>query len=241
METMICSICYEKKPISVEFFRWRKDTNSFRKSCTSCDKRQNKPKRIDKNKCIQIGEKLCTKCNIVKPLERFNKAKDFYRSDCKDCCLIRQQNYSKTNRSKLSEYQKLKERERKLDPEYRLKITEKKRNYHNNKKQQDPFYRVKSDFRKLISSHLRRTVWTKKSKAHEILGCDWNTFKTHIEKQFIDGMTWYNHGINGWHYDHIIPIASAKTEEEFFKLNHFTNIQPLWAQDNLKKGAKMIV
>jgi hypothetical protein len=51
-------------------------------------------------------------------------------------------------------------------------------------------------------------------------------------------MTLENHGL--WHIDHIKPIALATTEEEVIKLNHYTNLQPLWAKDNLKKGAKYL-
>lgn len=51
-------------------------------------------------------------------------------------------------------------------------------------------------------------------------------------------MTWENRG--EWHIDHIIPLASASTEEELLALCHYTNLQPLWAFDNLSKGAKII-
>jgi hypothetical protein len=53
-------------------------------------------------------------------------------------------------------------------------------------------------------------------------------------------MNWENYGQFGWHVDHIIPLSSAKTEEEIYKLSHYTNLQPLWAQDNLKKGNKIL-
>lgn len=52
-------------------------------------------------------------------------------------------------------------------------------------------------------------------------------------------MTWENR--NEWHIDHITPLSSAKTEEELYKLCHYTNLQPLWAEENLKKGNKIIV
>jgi hypothetical protein len=53
-------------------------------------------------------------------------------------------------------------------------------------------------------------------------------------------MTWDNYGVGGWEIDHIIPLASAKTEEEVYKLCHYTNLQPLWANENFKKGKKII-
>ena len=52
-------------------------------------------------------------------------------------------------------------------------------------------------------------------------------------------MSWETHSLYGWHIDHIIPLSSAKTEEEIYQLCHYTNLQPLWAEDNLKKGDKL--
>lgn len=54
-------------------------------------------------------------------------------------------------------------------------------------------------------------------------------------------MSWVNHSQYGWHIDHIIPLSSAKTEEEIYKLCHYTNLQPLWAEDNLKKGGELLI
>jgi hypothetical protein len=51
-------------------------------------------------------------------------------------------------------------------------------------------------------------------------------------------MNWDTYG--KWHLDHIIPLYEAKTEEEILKLNHYTNLQPLWAEDNLKKNRKYV-
>ena len=50
-------------------------------------------------------------------------------------------------------------------------------------------------------------------------------------------MNWSNYGL--WHIDHIIPLSSAKKQEDLYKLCHYTNTQPLWAEDNLKKGSKL--
>lgn len=63
----------------------------------------------------------------------------------------------------------------------------------------------------------------------EILGCTINDFKTHIENNFKDGMTWDNYSYYGWHIDHIIPLSSANSDEELMKLCHYSNLQPLWS------------
>jgi len=52
-------------------------------------------------------------------------------------------------------------------------------------------------------------------------------------------MSWENHSIHGWHIDHIIPLSSANNKEDLYKLCHYTNLQPLWAKDNLLKSNKI--
>jgi hypothetical protein len=52
-------------------------------------------------------------------------------------------------------------------------------------------------------------------------------------------MSWYNYRYNGWHIDHIIPLATAKTLDDLILLSHYTNLQPLWSKDNFKKGKKI--
>lgn len=101
----------------------------------------------------------------------------------------------------------------------------------------DSLFKMRLSIRNLIYCSMKRQGYTKSSKTYKILGCDFDTFKKHIERQFTKGMTWENHG--EWHYDHIIPISSAQTEEEVIKLNHYTNFQPLWAEDNLRKSNKI--
>lgn len=74
----------------------------------------------------------------------------------------------------------------------------------------------------------------------EMLGCSILEFRKYLEAQFISGMTWENYGLRGWHIDHKRPCAKfdltdpAQQRECF----HFSNLQPLWAIDNLKKGSK---
>ncbi len=70
------------------------------------------------------------------------------------------------------------------------------------------------------------------------LGCSLEYLKNHLESKFQPGMTWENQG--KWHMDHIIPLSSTKIEKDLYKLCHYTNLQPLWAVDNLKKGKKIL-
>jgi hypothetical protein len=75
-------------------------------------------------------------------------------------------------------------------------------------------------------------------KTYEILGCTYEEFKNHIELKFEPWMDWDNHGLYngekcfGWDLDHIIPLSSAKTEEDVISLNHYSNLQPLCSYVN---------
>ena len=71
------------------------------------------------------------------------------------------------------------------------------------------------------------------------LGCSLKELKAHLSMQFETGMTWENHG--EWHIDHIIPLASVDLtkESKLRKVCHYTNLQPLWAADNIRKGSKI--
>jgi len=85
---------------------------------------------------------------------------------------------------------------------------------------------------------IRDQGYPKKSKTSEMLGCSWEELIIFLSSKFVDAMTWENRHL--WHIDHIIPLASATSEEELIKLNHYTNLQPLWAADNLRKSDKIL-
>jgi len=70
------------------------------------------------------------------------------------------------------------------------------------------------------------------------LGVSFDELNIYLEQKFKNNMSWENYG--EWHIDHIIPLSSAKTEKEIYELCHYTNLQPLWAEDNLKKGCKVL-
>ena len=100
----------------------------------------------------------------------------------------------------------------------------------------DPVYALGVRIRNLIRGSFTKKGKRKNSKTVMILGCTIPEFHNHIENLFVEGMNWDNR--SEWDIDHIIPIASAKTEEDVIRLNHYSNLQPLWSSDNRSKGSR---
>jgi hypothetical protein len=80
----------------------------------------------------------------------------------------------------------------------------------------------------------------RRGRVEPFLGCSLNEFKEHIESRFLPGMTWLNHGHGTWHVDHIKPLSAFNLTDETEKraATHYLNLQPMWAADNMSKGAK---
>ena len=112
----------------------------------------------------------------------------------------------------------------------RDRINEKIRDRKNN----DPLYKLTFTIRNSIYNSINRMGYSKKDKSRDILGCSFEYFMKYIEDQFLEGMSWENHG--EWHLDHKEPISWADTEEKVYEMNKYTNFQPLWQFDNLSKG-----
>ncbi len=203
--------------------------------------------------------KICSKCKVIKDYFLFSKDKynkDGYTVNCKDCrnaykklnkkqILASNKRYYKQNKTKILE----------LSKQYYYKnqarIQEKHRNYRINNKQYfatyqnkynkkrkkiDPLYKLLYNLRIRLNKSLKYG----KKRNHTIyyIDCSLEFLSQHLQKQFQPGMTWENYG--QWHIDHIIPLCSAKNKKQLLKLWHYSNLQPLWAIDNLKKGSKLL-
>lgn len=176
---------------------------------------------------IMGSEQKCENCFIVFSLDK-PKAKYclICRQLAKKHALLFMKNYQKKYKKKYMENQT--NRKKALNTAYA---------YAKNKRKNDPLFALSGRIRARLNASLRLNGYIKRSKTNEILGCDWETLKLHIERQFAKGMTWENR--SEWHIDHIMPLALAKTEQDVVELNHYTNLRPLWAHENLAKNAKV--
>jgi len=98
--------------------------------------------------------------------------------------------------------------------------------------------RLAHNLRSRIGSAIKHCYGEKSTSTMKLLGCTVNEVRDHIESQFTEGMTWDNYG--EWHIDHIKPCASfdLTIDEEQKKCFHYSNLQPLWAEDNIRKSDK---
>ena len=108
------------------------------------------------------------------------------------------------------------------------------------KRKTDPMYKIIDTIKSRLNKYLKASNIDKVNKTFDMVGCTPEFLKQYLEKKFKPGMTWKNHTKKGWHIDHIIPISKAETLEDINRLTHYTNLQPMWAIDNLKKGNKII-
>lgn len=99
--------------------------------------------------------------------------------------------------------------------------------------------RIKHNLRTRINGVLNGKL--KGGSAVSDLGCSIEELKKHLELQFVDGMNWNNYGRDGWHIDHILPLSSFDLQdpEQLAKACHYSNLQPLWARDNISKSDKI--
>lgn len=202
--------------------------------------------------------KTCKICHKEKPLTEYNtcgsyKDKIYYRGECKECNYLVQKTEGKESTRKYrssekyketrkkyrsTEEQKQKAREYETRPEVRERVLHNKRERSKKRYRNDPLYKLRIVLRKRVREILVRYKFSKKGSIFDHLGCDVQFLKSYLEIKFKENMSWNNYG--EWHIDHIIPLSSAQNEDELYKLCHYTNLQPLWATENLKKSDKII-
>lgn len=205
-------------------------------------------------------KKICSKCNTEKLMIDFRKE----RSQCKTCIATLQSEYKKLNsisilkktkdyfddpinKEKRKNYRKmyynknasvLNEKKKAYRQINKKEIRTYSNNYSAKRKSIDNLYKLTCSFRSMVSTAFKRKFWTKNNSTEKLLGCDFVFAKKYVEGKFKKGMKWGNYG--EWHIDHIIPISAARTKEDLCILFHYSNLQPLWAKENIKKSNKIL-
>ena len=167
-----------------------------------------------------------------------------YRDSNKEKISLYGKNYHQTNKEKRKLQKKLyyqinKEKRKHFGKLYYENNKSKRHNYHYNKLNTDIQYKLRNRLRSRLYNAINRNY--KNGSAVKDLGCSIDEFKIYLESKFSPGMTWENWSTNGWHIDHIKPLSSfdLKDRKQFIEACHYTNLQPLWADENLSKGKKV--
>ena len=215
----------------------------------------------------EIKLQRCPKCGCTQVHDQYFSInrKGLYKKTCNKC-LERTKLYREINKDKFEQYSKQyrednKQHKKQYDKQYRednkqhikqqkkqydKQYHEDKRHYceHNTQKQQCKICDPQGHLRSIVSNRIHKALKSDKTeRSIEYLGCTIAEFKTHIESQFKENMTWENFG--DWHIDHIVPIKYKKdgqnpTLEDVIERLHWKNTQPMWAEDNIVKGNRFI-
>lgn len=194
--------------------------------------------------------KHCPTCDTWKPLPDYGKQTSSWDKLSRMCRVC----FNKYKANKRATDPKYKETDARLTEKYKAsgKTAERNRKRYEAKKPEliqaamkyqrkryatDPKYRISVAVRRRFAK-LVKQIHNYDKNAKELTGCSWQELQDHLTSQFKEGMTWDNHGIHGWHIDHIRPCKSFDlSDPEQQKLCfHYTNLQPLWAHENLEKS-----
>lgn len=189
--------------------------------------------------------KTCLKCNkeligIKGPKKRCDNCnkehRKLYLKEREKKTNRKQQNKERLKRFRENNPEKIKEYNKK----YRKKIESKQKKKERNKKYyiENLEHKLGNILRYRLWYSLKRESIEKNLSSMTLVGCTKEELIKYIESKFQEGMTWENWSMNGWHIDHIRPIASfdLSDPQQLHECFHYTNLQPLWAEDNLKKS-----
>jgi len=219
----------------------KKQNNKLKNSvsfyCKYCDSHHQVSPRKNRKTC---GSKECIRISrlTIHKMRRRENLEDCFCEICEDKIVenigkkIVRRTCGKKECIRISQKNIMKEKYANLTPEQKEKRLEYQRQYEWKENEQ---YKVSKAVRGNISGCLKAKSIKKLNRTNEYLGCTIQEFKNYMEKLFSEGMSWDNHG--EWHIDHIRPLSwfDLTKEEEIFKAFHYSNCQPLWAKDNMRK------
>ena len=227
----ICSKCKIEKLLD-DFHNDKKSKDGKVLWCKLCKHKHTKKYYSDnREKKLQYTKEYNIK-NKEKIKGADKKRNKIYRDKNKEKIQEKVKLYKEANKEKIIQSNK---RYREENKEF---IKTSKQKYKTKMLKTNSFYRLKHNIGNLIRHALKTNNFKKNTKTINILGCNYNEFKNHLESKFESWMSWDNYGLYngelnyGWDIDHIIPISEAKTEEDILELNHYTNLQPLCSYAN---------
>lgn len=225
----ICSFCDLEKSFD-NFFKGSTSKDGYRNKCKLCISIQQKDYYENNKEIINAKNKIYAQKNKHKkkkyiPYSEYGK--QYYEKN-KEAHKKVQLRYREKYKDKLKE--KARAYKQKNKDIIRAKRNEKRRTNIN--------FKLSESLRKRLQLALKHNF--KKGSAVNDLGCSIEQLKTHLAVQFKPGMSWDNWKFDGWHLDHIIPLCKfdLTDSEQFKKAVHYTNLQPLWASENMSKNGK---
>lgn len=202
-----CISCQSNFPATNEFF-WKKLGKLVTK-CKECSKQEgNASYYKHREKRLQAKSEYSEKNKeVIQSRNQYQYTKN------KEKRLLYQHEYHQNNKEKIKNY---------------------RREYMRNKCKTDIQTKMKIN----LSNRMRKFFNKKGNRTIDFIGCSIDQLKIHLESKFKEGMNWENYGLYGWHVDHIRPCTSfdLSKKEEQEKCFHYTNLQPLWAEENIKKS-----
>jgi hypothetical protein len=236
LQHKICSKCGIKK-LLCDFRNKKATSDGKRPECKNCQDLYQKTYGQKNKKTISKKQKIYRQKN---KLSIKKKQKQYYQNN-----LIKYKAYRKSRKKEHDEYMKKYRQEnkskiRQKEREWKRKNKEKLKLLRQKKYQNDIEYRLTLILRSRVKHALNGKL--KNDTTKQLLGCTTAELKRYLENKFLDGMNWNNYGRYGWHIDHIIPCSSfdLSDQKQQKKCFHYSNLQPLWATDNLKKHSKII-
>jgi hypothetical protein len=244
----VCTKCKIKKKLT-EFSKSKSSKDGVRSDCKFCRKKWREENKQRIKKYYKENKELIKKRHkkyYEENKERINAQHKKWREENKEIIKQRKKKHYENNKKNINQkqqnyYQENKERIKELSKKWREENKEYIKKWRKQKQKTDPIFKFRICTRSLIRASFKRACngqYRKSKRTEEMLGCDMDFFMRYIKSKFQKGMTFENYG--EWHIDHIIPISSANTEEEIIALNHYTNLQPLWAYENLTKANKIL-
>jgi hypothetical protein len=217
------------------------------KICCNCNKSLDFSCFAKASKRLDGLQTMCKSCqkeyresNKCRLKQYFENRKDQDKESAKRRYLAnKEERLTKNKEWRIKNIEKDREIKRKYRESNKEKIIEDKKRYEKRRTRDDLDYKIKKRIRYHVWRALRYSDCVGVFAKKELLGCTIDELKQHLESKFQPGMTWNNYG--EWHIDHKIPISAIdKHNIELSVVCHYTNLEPLWARDNISKSDKML-